>query len=101
MLASSGELTPPTIWQTPLFRAQHKRVRRHAKDDADLGKVDLNARHERSDQIPTGVPVGGVELLGHLTSERFEATDQQPEILVQRGLIGELASLLVETSEAL
>jgi hypothetical protein len=99
--ASNGEITPPTIWQTPLFRARHKRVRRHAKDDADLRLVDLNARHERADQVPTGVPVGSIELLGDLTGELFQATDQQPEILVRRGVVGELSSLLLKTGEAL
>ena len=63
--------------------------------------VDLDARHDRADQLPAGIPIGGVELLGDLTGELFQATDQQAEILVQRGLVGELASLLLKTGEAL
>jgi len=77
-----GVLTPPTIWQTPLFRARYKRVRWHAKDDTDLRLVDLNARHDRADQLPAGIPIGGIELVGALAGELFQATDQQPEILV-------------------
>ena len=89
------------MWQTPLFRARHKRVRRHAKHNADLGVVDLDARHDRADQLPAGIPVGGVELLADLAGELFQPTDQQPEILVQRGVVGELARLLLKAGQAL
>src|SRR3954451_23347514 len=99
ILASRRLPTPSTIWQEPLFRAQHTRVRRHAKDDADLRLVDLNARHDRADQLPAGSPIGGIEPLGDLTGELFQATDQQTEILVLRGLVGELTGLLVKAGQ--
>jgi hypothetical protein len=101
MFASKGESTPPTTWQTPLFRARHKRVRRHAKDDADVCLVNLHARYECADQLSTGIPISGVELLGDLAGELFQSTDQQPEILLPRGFVGELARLLLQADQAL
>ena len=86
--ASNGEISPPTIWQNPLFRGRHKRVRRHAKHNADVGVVDLDARHDRADQIPASIPIGGVEPLADLAGELFQPTDQQPEILAARGGVG-------------
>ncbi len=101
MFASKGDFTPPTIWQKPLFRARHKRVGRHAKHDANLGVVDLDACHDCADQLPAGVPVGGIELVGDLAGELFQTTDQQPEVLLQRGLVGEPVSLLLKARQAL
>jgi hypothetical protein len=93
--------TPPTIWQKPLFRARHKRVRRHAKHNTDLRLVDLNARHDRADQISAGIPIGGVEPLADLAGELFQAPDQEPEILVPRGFVGEVASLFLKAGQTL
>ena len=59
-----GPVTPPTIWQTPLFRAWHTRARRHAEDDADVGEVDLDARPDGADlgvgAGPLSAKAGGV-----------------------------------------
>ena len=63
--------------------------------------VDLDARHDRADQLPAGLPVGGAELVGDLAGELFQATDQQPEILAQGGVVSELASVLVEAGQTL
>ena len=63
--------------------------------------VNLDARHDRADQLATGIPISGVELLGDLAGELFQAPDQQPEILVPRGFVGEVARLLLKAGQAL
>ena len=50
------------------------RRRVHTEDDTNLLLVNLNALDERSDDIPTRLPIGCVQSIGNTPCELVEAT---------------------------
>jgi hypothetical protein len=63
--------------------AIHKRVRRHAEHNVDLSVIDFDTADQRADDLTTGVPIGGVESVLHLSGEFFEPADQQVQLALQ------------------
>jgi hypothetical protein len=57
MLASRGEIAPPTIWQKAPFGAFSKRGEVHPIDHPDLLLTNLDALDQCPDDLPARGPV--------------------------------------------
>jgi len=69
-----GVITPPTMLQNASIEcvgASHKRVRRHAEHDVDLGMVDLHTADQHANDSTAGEPIGSLETAFDLSGEVF------------------------------
>src|SRR4051812_47794876 len=93
MLASSGEATLPTIWQTIPRGMLGTHVVTDPEDDRDLPVVDLDALDQRPDELPLGGPIGGRQPILHLGGERLEPIKHEVQLALEERRVGDLTGL--------
>jgi hypothetical protein len=75
MLASSGLITPPTMWHKRGIRVGADHARANAEDDVDVLLIDLDALHEGADQLALHRPVHLIEPLRYRRRKVAKLTD--------------------------
>src|SRR5919108_2347360 len=101
MLASSGERTPPTIWQTFFFGARIAWTLIDPEDDFDLVLRDLYPLHQRADHLSFARPGCLRQPVVNLAGKVFQAPDNQPQLGLQRRVLGELLALRLQVPHTL
>ena len=81
--------------------ALHKRVRAYPEHHIHLLFPDFDPFHQRSNDLAPLQPIRPGEPVPHLLRKRVEASNNQPEFVLQGGYLRELLSLFLQAGNAL
>ena len=103
-MASSGEITPPTMLQKRFVfyvDAGAMRARCYPEDYLHFFRTHLNALDQRANQFPAPRPIHHFQPLGHLGSEILPAPDDEMQLGYLLRRILQLPGLFFEARQAL
>jgi hypothetical protein len=82
-------------------RCRSERTGAHAEDHVDALRGQLDALHDRPDDLAAQLPVSVSEAVPHLGGELVEAPDEEHKVLARRGGVGVLLRVRLEHGDAL
>lgn len=108
MVATSGELSPPTMLQTLWWhrgaffaRGRVRAVGADPEDDPDLFMIDFDPFDQGTDDLAAGQPIRCVQTSFDLSRKRLQATRQERQFRLQPGFISRLLDLGFPVPQAL
>ncbi len=81
--------------------ALHKRIRAYPEHDVDLLFPDFDPLHQGTNDLAPLQPIGSGESISYLRGKRVQPSNNQPELVLQRGCLREVVHLLLEVGDPL